>query len=393
MGTAGSTQQTWNLINGGRSGLYDRDRSLDRLNMYTGPVAKETTPVVTIPEAPKIPVGALTLTSAGSTSYPSMSSNVNPNTGKPWTDDELASIVAGDSGTATDSTFYDGGAGLPSWAVSAARSGLGVGGAFMGVPGPLTSITGGVIGAALGEEGLNEHTAANAGINTLLSLNPITGIANTAGKGIAGLLGKEYDIANAIGEATGTYGLRSPNSLNLEMFDNNSDSAFAGFNQRTAAEIARQEALNRAEHLAIADEYQKQQDAAVEARRQAAARQAAELAAYQAEAAKQAARQKSLSLWSQGQVSEPVRSAMQSQFSNSNSPLAQMVALSNSNDFDSGSAYGITGHGPWSSSSSSSSSSSYSNPTNSAGMSYSGVGSSPSSGMGGGYSDSSDSGE
>ena len=100
----------------------------------------------------------------------------------------------------------------------------------------------------LSEEGINEHTLANSAIDAGLSLNPATGLLNMGGKAIAGLLGKKFDIANAIGEATGTYSLRSPESLNLELFANDSDSAFGGFNQRTLAEIARQEAINAEEH-------------------------------------------------------------------------------------------------------------------------------------------------
>ena len=239
MGTAGSRKQTWVLEDGTRSGEFTRDRSGDYIPFWQDPVSLAT-PSQAI--KPKAPVGAL------SYALPSGSSSASTALGRKLTDEELASIVARDSDATYDSQFYTGGFGLPNWGVNAAKTGVSFLGALNGVPTPVTKVANAVLGPVLSEEGINEHTLANSAIDAGLSLNPVTGLLNTGGKAIAGLLGKKFDIANAIGEATGTYSLRSPESLNLELFANDSDSAFGGFNQRTLAEIARQEAINAEEH-------------------------------------------------------------------------------------------------------------------------------------------------
>jgi len=375
-GTAGTRQQTWALMNGGRSGLFDRDRSKDNLLWGEDKVtAKPATELasVDIPTL-KPTMGALTqfAGSSGQSSafvppgYAATDPNINPKTGQKWTADELASIVAGEVASTDDSQFYDGGLGLPTWGVNAAKTGLGIVGALNGIPTPVTKIARAVLSPVLGEEGLNEHTLANSAIDAGLSLNPITGLLNMGGKAIAGLMGKKYDLANAIGEATGTYPLRSPDSLNLELFNNDSDSAYDGLNQRTLAEIARQEALNTQEHARRRQaEYLAQQDidtgqravavreeaarqAAIKATAQQEAERVSALAQYQAQQEANARAQQATAA-SVGPVSEPVRQAMASQTSNSGSPLAAFQALANSGSFDSGSAYGITGYGPTSS--------------------------------------------
>jgi len=239
MGTAGSRKQTWVLEDGTRSGEFTRDRSGDYIPFWQDPVSLAT-PSQAI--KPKAPVGAL------SYALPSGSSSASTALGRKLTDEELASIVARDSDATYDSQFYTGGFGLPNWGVNAAKTGVSFLGALNGVPTPVTKVANAVLGPVLSEEGINEHTLANSAIDAGLSLNPVTGLLNMGGKAIAGLLGKKFDIANAIGEATGTYSLRSPESLNLELFANDSDSAFGGFNQRTLAEIARQEAINAEEH-------------------------------------------------------------------------------------------------------------------------------------------------
>lgn len=239
MGTAGSRKQTWVLEDGTRSGEFTRDRSGDYIPFWQDPVSLAT-PSQAI--KPKAPVGAL------SYALPSGSSSASTALGRKLTDEELASIVARDSDATDDSQFYTGGFGLPNWGVNAAKTGFSFLGALNGVPTPVTKVANAVLGPILGEEGINEHTLTNSAIDAGLSLNPVTGLLNMGGKAIAGLFGKKFDIANAIGEATGTYSLRSPESLNLELFANDSDSAFGGFNQRTLAEIARQEAINAEEH-------------------------------------------------------------------------------------------------------------------------------------------------
>jgi len=432
-GTAGTRQQTWALMNGGRSGLFDRDRSKDNLLWGEDQVASKPTTVLAPTEVPGLTApaavpslsttGALTQFANGSgqssafvpPGYAATDPNINPKTGQKWTADELASIVAGESASTDDSQFYEGGLGLPTWGVNAAKTGLGIVGALNGIPSPVTKVAGAILGPVLGEEGINEHTLANSAIDAGLSLNPITGLLNMGGKAIAGLMGKKYDLANAIGEATGTYPLRSPDSLNLELFNNNSDSAYDGFNQRTAAEIARQEALNAQEHVQRQqNEYLAQHDIDTEQRavaqraeeaRQAAARQEAlQQEALQQEAARQemarqealqqeAARQETARVSALAQyqaqqeanakaqqavtasitpVSQPVQQAITAQTSNRGSPLAAFQALTNSGAFDSGSAYGITGYGPTSSGTSGnagtqSSSYGYSNPASSYG--------------------------
>ena len=239
MGTAGSRKQTWVLEDGTRSGEFTRDRSGDYIPFWQDQVSLAT-PSQAI--KPKAPVGAL------SYALPSGSSSASTALGRKLTDEELASIVARDSDATDDSQFYTGGFGLPNWGVNAAKTGFSFLGALNGVPTPVTKVANAVLGPVLSEEGINEHTLANSAIDAGLSLNPVTGLLNMGGKATAGLLGKKFDIANAIGEATGTYSLRSPESLNLELFANDSDSAFGGFNQRTLAEIARQEAINAEEH-------------------------------------------------------------------------------------------------------------------------------------------------
>ncbi len=272
MGTTGSTLQTWALMNGGRSSQFNRDRSKD---YFFGKDA--ATPASTS--------GVLNLIAQAQTQMPtspqaSVSGTSTTGGGRTWTADELADYVAGTELSDTgDTDFYAGGLGLPSWATSAAKTATGIGGAMAGLPSPVTSLVGGVLGAGLGTEGINAHTVANAGINTMLGLNPITGLLNLGAKGVASLLGKEYDPANFLGETTGNYGLRSPNSLNLEMFNNNSNEAFGGYNQPTAARIAEQEASNRSEHENFADMYMRAQDEALSARVAAAERAAAEQAA------------------------------------------------------------------------------------------------------------------
>ena len=239
MGTAGSRKQTWVLEDGTRSGEFTRDRSGDYIPFWQDPVSLAT-PSQAI--KPKAPVGALSYALPGSFSGASTSPSRRP------TDEELASIVTRDSDATYDSQFYTGGFGLPNWGVNAAKTGVSFLGALNGIPTPVTKVANAVLGPVFGEEGINEHTLTNSAIDAGLSLNPVTGLLNMGGKAIAGLMGKKFDIANAIGEATGTYSLRSPESLNLELFANDSDSAFGGFNQRTLAEIARQEAINAEEH-------------------------------------------------------------------------------------------------------------------------------------------------
>ena len=255
MGTAGSRKQTWVLEDGTRSGEFTRDRSGDYIPFWQDPVSLATPSQAIKPKAPVgalsyAPVGALSYAPVGALSYalPSGSSSASTALGRKLTDEELASIVARDSDATYDSQFYTGGFGLPNWGVNAAKTGFSFLGALNGVPTPVTKVANAVLGPVLSEEGINEHTLANSAIDAGLSLNPVTGLLNMGGKAIAGLLGKKFDIANAIGEATGTYSLRSPESLNLELFANDSDSAFGGFNQRTLAEIARQEAINAEEH-------------------------------------------------------------------------------------------------------------------------------------------------
>ena len=144
---------------------------------------------------------------------------------------------------------YAGGAGWSPWASNAAGTAIGALGQFGGIPGPVTSIAGGVAKSALGDEGINAHTLANSGIGILAGMTGL-GIPLSVAKIASKLAGEELDVSNLIGEWTGSYGLRSPQSLNLELFDKESDSAFQGLNQQTLAEIARQEAENRAEHEA-----------------------------------------------------------------------------------------------------------------------------------------------
>jgi len=311
-GTAGTRQQTWALMNGGQSGLFDRDRSNDNLFIGNSRALDKSAIELAPIDLPTLrpATGALAqFAGSGGQSiafvppgYVATDPNINPKTGQKWTADELAGITTSGATSTDDSQFYSGGLGLPAWGVNAAKTGLSVFGALNGIPAPITKVVGALLGPVLGEEGINEHTLTNSALDAGLSLNPITGLLNMGGKAIAGLLGEKYDLANTLGEATGTYALRSLDSLNLESFKNDSDAAYAGFNQRTLAEIARQEALNAQEHVQRQqDEYLAQHDLAAAQRAQAAI---------------------------------------------SGSPLTQLSELANQNTFDGGSAYGVTGYGP-----------------------------------------------
>jgi len=126
---------------------------------------------------------------------------------------------------------YAGGAGWSPWASNAAGTAIGALGQFGGIPGPITSIAGGVAKSALGDEGVNPHNLANSGIGILAGMQGL-GIPLSVAKIASKLAGEELDVSNLIGEWTGSYGLRSPRSLNLELFDKESDSAFQGLNQQ-----------------------------------------------------------------------------------------------------------------------------------------------------------------
>jgi len=353
MGTTGSTQQTWNLLNGGRSGLFDRDRSKD----YFFGKDHSANSVATNPAV----VGALTAIANQTPSIANTTAMATARPGRSWSDDELADAVTGSSSgpssTRSDSSLFQGGLGLPTFAADASKTALGIGGTLAGIPSPVSSILSGLVGAGMSDEGLNAHTATNAGLNTLFGLNPVTGIANLVGKFGAKLLGNDWDIADKLGSLTNTPELNSLRTLNLNSFANDSNDAFKGMNQSTMAAIKRQEDANKAEHDNFTDTYQKAQDAAVKQRMADAAIAEAQKVAADREAALQSF-------------------APQITASSTGSGGARASALqqlADSGAFDTGSSYGFSGFGPMSSSSGL-------GQQDSSTSKYSGVGSSPASG-------------